>query len=147
MLRRTILTGSLAAAAMPAIAHAQAAMTLGQIRPENDLERAFLDAFRDPALRPAFRRALLTNQVALALANSAPDSPPRIMQARENVSFGMIYSSAARLSGVWGPASPRAMLTGRQALTRLSGQNVAFNFRLVPNLTLEAEDVAEYLAA
>jgi hypothetical protein len=147
MLRRTLLTGSLAAIALPGAAHAQAALSLGQIQPENDLERAFLDAFRDPAARPAFRRALLTSQVALALANSASDSAPRIMQGRDNVSFALIYSSAARLSGVWGPASPRAMMTGRQALTRLSGQNVAFNFRLVPNLTLEAEDVAEYLAS
>ena len=47
----------------------------------------------------------------------------------------------------WLILSPRAMMTGRQALTRLSSQNVAFNFRLVPNLTLEAEDVAEYLAS
>lgn len=146
MLRRTLLTGSLAAIALPAAAHAQAAMTLGQIQPENELERAFLDAFRDPALRAAFRRELLASQVALALANSAADAPPRMIQGRDNISFGMIYSSAARLSSVWGPASPRALVTGRQALTRLSGQHVAFNFRLVPNLTLEPEDVAEYLS-
>ncbi|GAM98551.1 hypothetical protein U91I_02186 [alpha proteobacterium U9-1i] len=119
---------------------------MGQIQPENALERAFLDAFRDPALRPGFRRELLTAQVALALANTAPDSPPRMMQVREDLSVGLIYSSATRLAGVLGPAAPRAMMTGRQALTRLAGQHVAFNLRLVPMLTLEPEDIAEYLA-
>jgi hypothetical protein len=129
------------------LAHAQAALTLGQIRPENELERAFLAAFNDPAQRPGFRRELLSAQVALALANSAPDSPPRMQALPGNgPSVGLIYSSASRLSGVLGPAAPRVVLSGRAALTRLAGQHVAFNYRLAPMLTLEPSDVAEYLA-
>lgn len=133
--------------AVPSWARAQAAFSLGQIQPENELERAFLAAFRDPEQRPAFRRELLAAQVALALANSAPDSPPRFITLPNESRVGLIYSSATRLNGVLGPAAPRVVLAGRDALTRLSGENVALNYRLVPMLTLEAADVAEYLGS
>lgn len=145
MRRRHFVATTLAAAALPSWARAQAAFSLGQIQPENELERAFLGAFRDPDQRPAFRRELLVSQVALALANSAPDSPPRFMALPNQARAGLIYSSSTRLSGVLGPAAARVVLSGREALTRLSGENVAFNYRLVPMLTLEPADVAEYL--
>lgn len=148
MQRRTFLIAGLGAVTLPRAAYAQApAAAPTQIEAENELERAFLSAFRDPSARPGFRRELLASRVALALANSAADSPPRMQQVREDLRVGLIYSSASRLAGVLGPAAPRIVLTGRDALARLTGQHVAFNFRLVPMLTLEPEDVAEYLAS
>ena len=142
MRRRTLLLGAFAAAA-PASAWAQ--LNLGPIEPENDLERTFVAALNDPSARPLFRRQLLTAQVALALASSAPDSAPRTVQTPNGASAGAIFTSAARLNGVLGPAAPRAMLTGRAALTRLGAQNVIINFRLIPMLTLEPADVAAIL--
>lgn len=145
MRRREFVAAALAVAAAPSLAHAQAVSPPPDIQPENELERAFLGAFRDPTLRPAFRRELLASQVALALANSAPDSPPRFVPLPDERRMGLIYSSPSRLTGILGPAAPRVVLSGREALTRLRGEHVAFNFRLAPMLTLEPEDVAEYL--
>lgn len=145
MRRRTLMTAALAALALPAPARAQAAFTLAPIEPANALEHAFLAALDNAALRPAFRRQLLDSQVALALANDAADSPPRLLNLAGGRAAAGIFTSAARLSGVLGPAAARAMLPGRQALERLRGRHVVINYRLLPMLTLEAEDVALYL--
>lgn len=145
MRRRMFLAAGLGLVVAPSAAQAQAALSFAPIRPENELERAFLAAADDEAARTAFRRELMRAQVALALANSAPDSGPRLVAMGPQQQAGLIYSSATRLAGVLGPATPRLMLTGRQAFERLTGHGVVFNYRLTPMLTLEAEDVRAYL--
>ncbi len=154
MRRRAFVLAAGAAVATPMFAWAQTTtprpaptpQQAQQITPENDLERAFLAAFGDPEQRLPFRRELLRGQVALALANNSPDSPPRFLALQNALRAGFIFTSAARLASVLGPAAPRVIVTGRVALTRLRGSNVVLNFRLSPMLTLEASDVAEYLA-
>lgn len=154
MRRRDVLSAALGLAAAPAMALAQtqqppaaAPREPPPITPQNDLERAFLAALRNPAARPAFRRQLLDSHVTLALTASAPDAPAFELPLREGVTAGLIFTSPARLDSVLGPSAPRAVLTGRAALTRLRGRNVILNARLTPMLTLEAEDVEAYLAA
>ncbi len=148
MLRRTLLTAAIAAV-LPSLAAAQEAEQNRRsppppITPENALERAFLAALNDPDERPEFRRLLLESQVVLAMADSSPDSAPL------ELTFGALqltplFTSATRMNSVLGPAAPRRTLTGRQALTRLRGKNVVLNMMHTPMLTLEPEDVAEYL--
>ena len=50
------------------------------------------------------------------------------------------------MDAVLGADAPRIMLNGRAALERLRGKNAVINFRLVPMLTLDDEDIAVYLA-
>ena len=153
MQRRDVLSAAIGLAAAPAAALAQtqqqpaAPREPPPITPQNDLEHAFLAALRNPAARPAFRRQLLDSHVTLALVSSAPDAPAFELPLREGVTAGLIFTSPARLDSVLGPSAPRAVLTGRAALTRLRGKNVILNARLTPMLTLEAEDVEAYLAA
>lgn len=141
MKRRVFLATALAA--LPGLALAQGAPAL--ITPQNDLERAFLAALSNEAARPAFRRALMTNPVALALATTAPDSGPREVPLTATLRAAAVFTSEARLTGVLGPASARRVLPGRDAFTLLRGRHVVLNFRLAPMLTLEPEDVASYL--
>lgn len=124
----------------------QNALNLRPIEPANALERTFVAALDNAAMRPVFRRQLLESHVAIALASNAPDAPPLEMSLREGVSSAVIFTSAERLDQVLGPSSPRAVMTGRAALERLRGKNVIINLRLMPMLTLEAEDVDRYLA-
>ena len=145
MRRRTFLAAA-ALLAPAGAAWAQAGLTLNRITAENDLERAFLLAIDNPDRRLAFRTSLLTSPVALALANQAADSPPRMVQIVGGVRAAAMFTSASRLSGVLGPAATQVTLTGRQALERARGMNVVLNYRLMPMLTLEPEDVAAYLA-
>lgn len=142
MQRRMFLAG-MGALALPANAYAQRG---APIIPENELERAFVAALSDPAARPLFRRALMASQVALAMASSAADSAPREV-ALQTGAAAAVFTSAGRLNGVLGPAAARRMLTGRAAFERLQGQRVVLNYRLVPMLTLDPEDVAAYLGA
>jgi hypothetical protein len=152
-MRRRALLPLLAAAALTPSAFAQGAapgVTFRAegppaIEPQNALERAFLDAMANEALRPPFRRQLLESRVALALASSAPDAPPRELTPREGVRAALIFTSGQRIDAVLGPSSPRVWLTGREALERLRGKHVVINARLVPMLVLEPEDVARYL--
>lgn len=132
------------ASAQPAPANA---LALRPIEPTNALEHTFVAALDNAAMRPVFRRQLLESHVALALTSDAPDAPPLEMNLREGVSAAVIFTSAERLNEVMGPGTPRAIMTGRAALERLRGKNVIINLRLMPMLTLEADDVARYLEA
>lgn len=147
MQRRSFLIAASAAAAWPALAHAQQGAAGGprQITPGNDLERAFIAALNDEEARPEFRRLLLESQVALALASNLDEAPPRLLALGQNGQAGFIFTSAERLNEVMGPSAPRVVLSGREALTRLRDKFVVVNWRLAPMLTLEPPDVASYL--
>lgn len=152
MRRRSFVTAALAAGALPTLARAQAATVLtpianAEIEPETPLERSFVMAFADPRMRPIFRRYLLDTSVALALTEQENDAAPLEVEVRPGWRAGAIFTSAARLDAVLGAEAPRIMLNGRAALERLQGKNAVINFRLVPMLTLDAEDVAVYLAS
>ena len=161
MRRRTLLQAA-ALLLTPATVWAQAAPGIGTgpatgalafhpIDPENSLEEAFVSAFARESARPAFRRALMASPVALALANATPESPPLFVDVASETAGqpplhgGAVFTSPSRLHGVLGPNAPFATLTGRQALERLRGRNVVLNYRLVPMLTLQVDDVAHYL--
>lgn len=144
--RRLLLAGIAAAALVAPDAMAQG-LSVAPITPENELERAFIGAFANPALRPAFRRHLLEEPVALVLAGPEEGAAPLLAPLREGARAGMIFTSPARLRSALGPNAAFVVLPGRQALERLRGASVALNFRLIPMLTLEAADVAEYLGA
>jgi hypothetical protein len=96
-------------------------------------------------MRPIFRRYLLDTSIALALTEEGSDEPLEV-EVREGWRGGAIFTTAARLDSVLGEDAPRIMLNGRAALERLRGKNAVLNYRLVPMLTLDNEDVAEYLA-
>ncbi|HRP11202.1 MAG TPA: hypothetical protein PLK37_09230 [Terricaulis sp.] len=154
MHRRTLIA-ALAGAALPPAAWAQAGGQPQQqspprsapppINPENELERVFLAALEEEDARPRFRQLLMRSQVVLAMANNAPDSPPLEMTFGQ-LRPGAIFTSATRMNAVLGPASARRVMTGRAALTRLSGKHVVINFMHTPMLTLDPPDVAAYLA-
>jgi hypothetical protein len=155
MRRRVFVSAALAAAAWPAFAQAQTATAptpapatppaAAPITPQNALETTFVAALTDEQMRPVFRRQLLEAPVALVLASSAPDAPPREFPVRDGVTTSAVFTSSTRLDTVLGPAASRTIVTGRDALTRLRGKNVVINPGLVPMLTLEAEDVELWL--
>lgn len=151
MRRRSFITAALAAGLTPSLAHGQTApaatpVAQAAISPATPLERAFVMAFGDQRMRPIFRQYFLTTNVALALAGSGNDADPLEVDVREGWRGGAIFTTAARLDSVLGADAPRIMLNGRAALERLSGKNAVLNYRLVPMLTLDSEDVATYLA-
>jgi hypothetical protein len=129
-----------------------------EIRPyqaENALEYAFISATTNEGMRPIFRRYLLETHVVLPLMTTAEDSPVRQVRvpirpdAAGNPQFftgRAIFTSASRVDAVFGADSPRIVINGRAALTRLVGQNVVLNPGLAPMLTLEPTDLAAYLA-
>ncbi|WP_135212513.1 SseB family protein [Vitreimonas flagellata] len=157
MQRRSFLIAASAGVAWPVLAWAQqqpsgttparppANTGPRQIEPANDLERAFIAALHDEEARPEFRRLLLDSQVALALQSNLDDAPPRLLALGEGRQAGFVFTSAARLAEVMGPAAPRAVITGREAFERLREKYVILNWRLAPMLTLEPPDVASYL--
>lgn len=155
MRRRSFITAAVAAGLTPALARAQttpAAPTVatpiseGPIEPATPLERAFVMAFTDQRMRPIFRQYFLDTSVALALADAEPDAAPLEVEIREGWRGGAIFTSAARIDAVLGADAPRIMLNGRAALERLRGKNAVLNYRLLPMLTLDSEDIATYLA-
>jgi hypothetical protein len=151
MRRRSFITAAVAAGLTPALARAQTAPSAtpiaeAAINPTTPLERAFVIAFSDQRMRPIFRQYFLDTSVALALAGSGNDAAPLEVEVREGWSGGAIFTTAARLDAVLGADAPRIMLNGRAALERLRGKNAVLNYRLVPMLTLDSEDVATYLA-
>jgi len=148
MRRRKFIAIAAALTAAPGFAFAQEDAqqpALQPIDPANALERTFVAALNNEALRPAFRRQLLESQVALALASTAADAPPRLAEFRPGQRTGFIFTSATRMNGVAGAAAPRAMLSGRAALQRLRGNYAIVNYGLAPMLTLEPEDIVRML--
>jgi predicted nucleic acid-binding protein len=155
MRRRTFVAAALAS--IPVIAHAQTsappvapAVTTTPVHaepidPDTPLEFAFVAGLSDERMRPIFRRYLLDTSVVLALAEGA-DAAPREVQVRDGFIAGAIFTSTTRMDAVLGADAPRIILNGRAALERLRGKNAVINYRLVPMLTLDDEDVAAYLA-
>jgi hypothetical protein len=115
------------------------------IEPQNALERAFVDAADNPASRAAFRREFLDSQVALAISSNAPDAPPAAIPVSQTLRAGLIFTSTARMTEVMGEQSPRAVITGREALERLRGGNVIININLRPYLVLDAAGISGFL--
>jgi hypothetical protein len=150
MLRRTLLAAALGV--WPASAFAQTQATTAPasppppIQPQNALEYAFVSALTNENMRPIFRRYLMETHVALALASADQDAPPREIRVRDGFRAAAIFTSAARLQAVLGANAPHVMINGRAALTRCVGKNVVINPGLVPMLTLEPTDLAQYLA-
>ncbi len=161
MRRREFIAATLATAAAPALAHAQAAQTETTptsapggltapinnetIDPQTPLEMAFVQAQTNPRMRPIFRAYLLERSVVLAVTEPGSQTP-REVQVRDGFRAGAIFTSAARMDAVLGADAPRISLNGRAALERMRGKNAVLNFRLVPMLTLDDEDVAAYLS-
>lgn len=166
MHRRTFVATSLAATVSASLAQAQVAgatvtpgadasapaapLATRPIEPANALEQAFVGALHDERMRPVFRRYLLDTHVALAMAAAGEDAAPREVEVRNpdgSMSQAVaIFTSDERVNTVLGEDTPRVMISGRAALERARGKNVVINFHLIPMLTLEAEDVATYLA-
>jgi hypothetical protein len=119
--------------------------TLPLIEPANALEHAFIDASDNPADRAAFRRQFLESRVALALSSNAPDAPPAAIQVGPHTNAGLIFTTTARMTEVMGEQSPRAVITGREALERLRGGNVVININLRPYLVLDADGINGFL--
>jgi hypothetical protein len=156
MRRRTFVAAALAS--IPAIAHAQTPtpapvapagtttpVSSDPIDPATPLEFAFVAALDDARMRPIFRRYLLDTSVVLALAEGS-EPAPREVQVRTDFTAGAIFTTTARMDAVLGADAPRIILNGRAALERLRGKNAVINFRLVPMLTLDDEDITAYLA-
>lgn len=149
MQRRTFLIGATSvglAGLFGGSALAQTAFSLSDIRPTNPLETAFLAAFREESARPAFRQQMVRQPLTLALASAEEDAAPLEVSLPENRRAVAVFTSADRLTGVLGGNAPRVSQPGRQILTRLRGQHVVLNYRLLPMLTLEPEDVEALLA-
>lgn len=126
-------------------AHVGAAFGPQRITPANAVENSFVAALSNPEMRPVFRRQLLEAQVAVALDAPGEASAPKLVPIQGDKQAAAIFTSAARLRGILGANAPYAMMTGRAALARLAEHNVAINYMWVPMLTLEPEDVAEWL--
>jgi hypothetical protein len=144
MRRRSFLAGA-ALLAAPFEAAAQAGLSLTPIQPENALERAFLAALANEAMRPPFRRQLLVQPVTLALESAEPDAAARTVALVQGGQATAIFTSAARLTGVLGAEAASVTLPGREILTRVRAQRLVLNYRLLPMLTLDPEDVERIL--
>lgn len=154
MLRRTLLTGALAAFASNAAAQGTPTPPpatpprpppLQPFEPSNALERTFMAALDNEAQRPAFRRQFLESQVALVVMSSAADAPPRFEPLPENARGALVFTSAVLLDRRFGPATPRRMVTGRAALTLVRQQHVIINFGYAPMLMLDPPGIASFL--
>lgn len=159
MRRRIFMAAALAAGISPSFAQtppqaepeatapstSSAAAPAGPIDPVNALEFAFVSALTNERMRPVFRQYLVNTHVVLALASAADDAPPLEIEVRDGFNAGAIFTSTQRIDAVLGAEAPRIVINGRAAFERLTGKNVVINYRLVPMLTLEPEDVARYL--
>jgi hypothetical protein len=161
MLRRTLLFSALAVAA-PAWAqtaaqpqtaapntHAQTSAPeqpeLEPYEPSNALERTFMAAYANEAMRPAFRRQFLESHVLLVMQSDAADAQPQLAPMRGTDRAAFIFTSAALLDQRMGPATPRLSLTGRAALQRLRLNHVVINVGYAPMLMLDPPGVAGFL--
>lgn len=153
MRRRTFVLAALGLVAAPASAFAQLDLSgpsqtiPPHIDPRNDLERTLVQAmYFDESQRAVFPHVLLRSEVAIAMANDAPDSPPQIVTTSSGFRGVAVYTSPARLISIRGPATQQLLLTGRQALQRYHDQGVVLNAGLAPYFTLAPEDITRYLA-
>jgi hypothetical protein len=146
MRRRSFLAGAALLAATPLQAAAQAGLSLNPIQPENALERAFIAAFSNEAMRPPFRRQMLTQPLWLALESAEPEAGPLLAPLAEGPAAAAIFTSQSRLTGVIGADAAFVTLPGRQILERVRAQRVVLNYRLLPMLTLDPEDIERMLA-
>jgi hypothetical protein len=116
---------------------------------QNDLEEDFIAAFNTPSRRLAFRHAMVLNPLTLALDAAGDNARPLMVEVmlRTGAFRGVaVFTSPARLVSVLGEHAPSTTEPGRDILERLRGHNVVLNYRLIPVLTLDASDVADYLA-
>lgn len=154
MRRRTFVTAALGFVAAAPVALAQGLDLSGpsatvppHIDPRNDLERTLVQAmYFDPNQRAEFPHVLLRSEVAIAMVNDAPDSPPQFVTTSSGFRGVAMYSSPARLISIRGPATQQLLLTGREALQRYQQQGVVLNAGLAPYFTLSPEDITRYLA-
>ncbi|HVZ99280.1 MAG TPA: SseB family protein [Caulobacterales bacterium] len=133
-------------AAPPPAAPATRVMALEPIVPANALERAFVDAAANEALRPAFRRALLESDVIVAVTGTGDNVRPRLVPLNGGVRAAAIFTSPTRLDEGLGRNQAALTMSGRRALTRLRHQHVVINYGLAPMLTLDPQDVQHFLA-
>ncbi len=157
MRRRLFLSAAIAAVATPALAQTTPAApaptetpppapaAARAIEPVNALEYAFVSALTEPDMRPIFRRYLIDTHVVLATVSADPDAAPLEVDVGGDFRAVAIFTSAQRVDEVLGADAPRIVINGRAALERLEGKNVVINYRLVPMLTLEPDDVRRYL--
>ena len=149
--RRIFLGAAAGLAALPFAARAQG-FNLAPIEPQNPLEQAFVGALTHADMRPAFRHALVTSPLALALASDAADAALLFVDVVPRTPGGppfhaaAVFTSLERLFSALGGSTPHVVQNGRAVLERLRGQNVVLNYHLLPMLTLEPSDVAGYLA-
>lgn len=114
------------------------------IQPANALEHTFVAALTNAEMRPIFRRMLLESQVALALDSEADVRTVPIQGER---TAAAIFTSPARLRVILGADAPYEVMSGRAALARVREGNVAINIGWAPMLTLEPDDIAQWLEA
>lgn len=115
------------------------------IQPANALEHTFVAALTNAEMRPVFRRMLLESQVALALDSGGEEV--RTVPIQGERTAAAIFTSPARLRVILGADAPFEVMTGRAALARVREGNVAINIGWAPMLTLEPEDIAQWLEA
>lgn len=149
MLRRTVLFSALAAAAAPAFAQTTetppaTVPDFEPIEPQTALEQTFVQAFRSPAMRPAFRRQFLESNVLLVTATRAANSPPQFGDVPGGRA-AMIFTSDALLERRLGADTPRAGMTGRAALMRVRAHSVAINLGYEPTLLLDSDGITQFL--
>ena len=163
MLRRTLLFSTLTAIAVPAAAQtaqtappasaapaptpsvaAPIAPQFEPIQPQTALEQTFVQAFRSPAMRPAFRRQFLESNVLLVTVSRAANAAPQFGEVPGGRA-AMIFTSDALLERRLGDDTPRIGMTGRAALERVRQHSVAINIGYEPTLLLDPEGVASFL--
>jgi hypothetical protein len=134
--------------AAPGISLSEAApsVSVAPIEPENALEYAFVSALTNEAMRPVFRRYLLDTHIVMAMTNARDNAEPLEVELQGGQRAVAVFTSATRINAVLGADAPRITLNGRAALERLNSKNVVINYRLIPMLTIEPEDVQRYLA-
>lgn len=137
---------------------AQAAPVGGPITPINELETRMLAAVADPAARPAFEQAFLTQPVLLRIdaesyarleAGRAADGT---IQQSTQVNFWSepvegqvmvpVFSDASRLVAAYGPEALYMRVTGREALRMTAGHPLALNPGSPPTIVWSAQEAA-----
>lgn len=115
--------------------------------PENDLERALVQAAEDPAARVPFLKMLLDGELSLALINSGGASGagyevPEV--THEDASFVPVFSADSRVGSMFGREK---MMIVRQSFRQIIDQMDGANFVLNPGSDYGREVYAEDVAA